>query len=76
MNTSNATECKQTGLVYLLQQLADDFAEVFHGAIRRIRKSRERAQMYRVYRRLDAKKLRDIGLDDPQKQLDLLGRYL
>ena len=76
MSTPHVSECKKTDLVYLLQQVVDDVAEVLRGALMRIRKSRERAEMYRAYRRLDARKLRDIGLDDPQKQLELLGRYL
>ena len=76
MNIQNATNCTHTLLVCLVQQAMDELTGFYRGAVQRIRKSREQAEMYRVYRGFDAARLRDIGLDDPQKQLELLGRYL
>ena len=38
--------------------------------------ARERKALYQYYRHLDAARLHDIGMDDPQKQLEVLGRYL
>ena len=76
MNTRQAQECTQATLICLINDAIDSVVAAFREAQASIRVERERKEAYREYQKLNTETLRDIGMDDPQKQLRTVGRYL
>ena len=76
MNTRQVQDCTQATLICQINDAIDSVVAVFREAQANIRAERERKEAYREYQKLNAETLRDIGMDDPQKQLRTFGRYL
>ena len=76
MNTQRVQNCTQATVICAINDAIDSVITLLRGWQARVRVDRERDLAYREFQKLDAKALRDVGMDDPQKQLQVLGRYL
>ena len=76
MSHQQMQNCCSTPVSSEFESIVDSVIAAYREWIAKYDLARERKALYQYYRRLDATKLRDIGMDDPQKQLEVLGRYL
>ena len=76
MNTQRVQDCTQATLICLINDYLDSLANFLRSLLVEVREGRERKQAYQEFRKLNRERLRDIGMDDPQRQLKTLGRYL
>lgn len=76
MNSQQTQTCTQAPIICSANEYIESLARVFRELAEEIREHGERKVLYRKYGMLNAAQLRDIGMDDPQKQLEILGRYL
>ena len=76
MNTRQVQTCNQATLICLVNEALDAMVAMFRQVQANVRAERERKAAYRELKKLNAENLRDIGMDDPQKQCKTFGRYL
>ena len=76
MNPQQMQNCERSVVFCSLIEAVYNLIDVVHIFLDRIQIRHEQKALYRYYSRLDAAKLRDIGMHDPQNQLRVLGRYL
>ncbi len=76
MNLQQTQNCHGPGIMCLLTGLLETLFAFLSRIIDGIRRSNECREARHRYLRLDQTTLRDIGMNDPQTQLSVLGRYL
>ena len=76
MNSNQVQNLTAGSIPATPQQAFAAIAEWLRAAAAEIRAKRQRDTLHRIYSGLDDARLRDIGMHDPQKQLQVLGRYL
>ena len=76
MNTQRVQDCTQATVICLINAYIDTLVEMARAPLAKAQEGRERKLAYQEFRKLNKERLRDIGMDDPQQQLKILGRYL
>ena len=76
MNNQQVQNCTQATVICMINAYVDTLVEKYRAYRAAIRTKQERKQVYQQFKKMNQEGLRDIGMDDPQKQLQTLGRYL